>query len=245
MKSFGILTLLLLGSCATPEKTAPASSETVPAVDVQYWGSLPAMHRQGEVTALVTLDQLMPDENAIGLGARAGLWGEITVVDGTAFSARSQGTKQVSLTKGRTLDDGACLLVWASVSDWQVQTVERDLPLSELGNYLAEKIGHDGPTPFRILGLFNHLSWHVVDGPTAPGIEASCATHSSEGVQGKAKNILKAQLVGFYSQNHKAIFTRHDAVHHTHVIVYGKDGQQTGHLDDVVIPAGSQLSLPQ
>lgn len=235
---------LVAFSCVSLEETQP-TNPLVPKVEVRHWGSLPAMHRRGEVDALVSLRELLPDAHAIGLGARAGLWGEITVMGGTAFSAKTQGDQSVAFDAGSNSRDEACLLVWASVPDWQVRTVAQDVSLAGLGEFLAEEIGHDGPTPFRIAGNFQKLEWHVVDGPTAPGIEASCESHSEEGIQDRAQEVLRAELVGFYSQNHKAVFTRHDALHHTHVLVYdGEDITQTGHLDDVVVPAGSSLYLP-
>ena len=99
-------------------------------------------------------------------------------------------------------------------------------------------------------GRFQTLKWHVVDGPTAPGVEASCESHSQEGIQGfrEGKATIHASLVGFWSKKHKAIFTRHDSLHHTHVIVDGAENlgmkSQTGHVDQVIIPAGSRLFLP-
>ena len=237
VSGMGALPLLLLAACAS-------AASDVPRVEVQVWGSLPGMHKRGEIDALVTLDTLLPAENAFAIGARAGLLGEITVADGTAYIARTAGTQEVSYAKGRAMDDGACLLVWAEVPRWQVQTIERAVPIAELGDYLAEKIGHDGPTPFRIVGLFKELNWHVVDGPTAPGIEASCEAHSAAGIQSQADGALNAQLVGFWSTRHKAIFPRHGSLHHTHVVVSGAE-RRTGHVDGGVIPAGCMLLLPE
>jgi acetolactate decarboxylase len=213
-------------------------------VEVQVWGSLPGMHKRGEIEALVHLDTLLPAEHAVGLGARAGLLGEITVTEGAAFVARSNGSRDVVHAAERAADDGACLLVWAEVPRWRTVTVEHAVPMARLGEFLAEKVGHAGPTPFRILGRFTELDWHVVDGPTAPGIEASCEAHSAAGVQSQAEGGVEAELVGFWSTRHKAVFTRHDSLHHTHVVVRGGE-PRSGHVDGGVIPAGSALLLPE
>ena len=51
------------------------------------------------------------------------------------------------------------------------------------------------------------------------------------------------EIVGFFSKEHKAIFTHHDSYVHMHLIT--KNREKMGHLDEILFKEGSlTLYLP-
>ena len=53
----------------------------------------------------------------------------------------------------------------------------------------------------------------------------------------------RSEIVGFFSTEHKAIFTHHDSFLHMHLIT--ADRKKMGHLDEVMFKKGSmRLYLP-
>ena len=257
MKNDSILilgVLVLMASCAapTPESnpvplsTAAATPE-LPAIHV--WGSLPGMHKRHEIATLVKLSDLMPDATLIGLGAATNLDGELTVLDGHAYVARPRNGKVSQSDTNQSSDAEACMFVAAKVKDWVEFPLDSAIPMSKFDAWMTQHLDTTAPIPFTIQGHFQDLNWHVVDGANASAGDASCASHSVEGIQmslADSPQLLlqdssNAVLVGFWSKHHKAVFTRHDSENHTHVIVAGVG---SGHVDSCTIPAGATLRLP-
>lgn len=51
-----------------------------------------------------------------------------------------------------------------------------------------------------------------------------------------------ARIIGFFSPNHRAVFTHHDTKTHAHVI--RETPMLSGHIDHVDVSLGSRLFLP-
>ena len=254
MKSTTLLALgltILAASCVAPvsqtheeaQANEPQSAATTkPALpEVHIWGSLPGMHKRGEVDALVTLAELMPSEDLIALGAAADLDGEITIHRGMAHITRPRNGEAKEIRTQLANDAGACMMVAAHVPEWSTIQIMQDIPMSEFDAWMTAHLDTTGPIPFTIYGRFSQLDWHIVDGSKATSGDSSCASHSAQGIQFQlAPEEIHVTLVGFWSKHHKAVFSRHDSENHTHVIAHG----QSGHVDDAVIPAGATLSIP-
>ena len=71
--------------------------------------------------------------------------------------------------------------------------------------------------------------------------EHSHEKHISSGPHGTLANTA-AEVLGFYSKHHHAIFTHHTTNMHLHVRTM--DGQLAGHLDDLELGEGMKLLLP-
>ena len=76
-----------------------------------------------------------------------------------------------------------------------------------------------------------------------PGTTVSSREEAHEEQKDFIVNEKDVEIVGFYSKEHKGIFTHHDADTHMHLI--SSDRKIMGHLDDVSFNAGAMnISFP-
>lgn len=232
-----------LASCAAPAPiTAPR---------VQAFGSLREIVREGRRDGVVALTDAfggaLPGRHACGVGALAGLRGEVTLLEGrwwlTYPAARGDGTRTTHDARG----EQAALLVVAEVPRWREVVLEEDVPFAALAGRLAALAAEHGldpevPFPFVIEGELLAARWHVIDGRRlAPG-PSSHSAHVSAGHPGGAERV-RASVVGFHSRRHHGVFTHHGDDLHLHVVF--ADPEATAHLDDAAaIAKGAVVRLP-
>jgi acetolactate decarboxylase len=80
---------------------------------------------------------------------------------------------------------------------------------------------------FRLTGNLAEAHLHVVDLP--PGREVHSPDDAHEGQKSYVLKDLDAELLGFFSTRHKAVFTHHDTNIHLHLITI--DRKWMGHLE--------------
>ncbi|HMO31814.1 MAG TPA: hypothetical protein PKE07_02335 [Lacibacter sp.] len=218
------LGLLLTAPLVTVSQTTP----------VQYKGAMRQLHRNGNASASVRVDSIITP-HLFAVGPVAGLRGEIFVWDGRPFVAGITGERKESFVTKDVQPLDAVFLVYADVPAWdtleialQSRTI-RELE-QELGRIAAER-GLDTlqPFPFLVLGHIAKGKGHIVYADTLthqiqPGTLEQYKHYNQIEAQ-------KAQLIGFYSQEHAGIFTHHDSYLHIHYRMYNK--YQAGHLDEV------------
>ena len=97
------------------------------------------------------------------------------------------------------------------------------------------------PFMFKITGMAETATIHIVNLPAG-----STVSSPSEAHQGQIDYELvneQMEIVGFFSKEHKAIFTHHDSYVHMHLIT--KNRKKMGHLDEILFKEGSlTLYLP-
>ncbi|MHC5209883.1 MAG: hypothetical protein ACYTG2_04100 [Planctomycetota bacterium] len=214
--------------------------------ELQVHGALRAMMHEGRTGAVVSLDTLLPDPELVAVGALAELAGEITIVRGTASLSFPDGDDAVRTETSERSDAGAALLVAARVPAWRRVVTERPIPFEELDARIAELAGTlgSGPGqrfPFLLEGTFEQLRWHVIDGRRLDAGASSHEDHVAAAVITSAERT-PATLVGFYSESDGGIFTHMGARTHVHCII--DEPVSSGHVDHVVVPAGTTLSVP-
>jgi hypothetical protein len=231
---------------------ACTSSRDVPRPDdgarwdgvVTVHGELRAMMHEGRTAAAVALDTILPHPGRFAVGALADFSGEVTVLDGMAYLSRPDGDS--TRTDARTDSAGAALLVSADVPRWQTVTLDRAIPFAQLDAEIA-RLGAaagmpaDGRYPFLVEGEFEDLRFHVVDGRRFTGRETTHEEHRSVSVQ-IAHARATATLIGFFSRQDHGVFTHMGSDTHVHVVV--TPPLATGHVDHVVIAAGSRVKFP-
>ncbi len=213
---------------------------------VEVHGALRAMMHEGETGTMVTLDTMLPDSNLYALGALTGLAGEVTVIAGKAYLSYPEGMDGVRIRTTGMSDDGATLLVSAVVPAWRAVTIEKPIRFdaidAEVARLAAAAGQHTGGRiPFLIEGDFEDLQWHVIDGSrTGPGGESG-TDHLKAAVKDTIDRA-RGTLVGFYSPDDQGVFTHMGSKTHIHCSVDDPPG--SGHVDHVVIPAGSVIKFP-
>jgi acetolactate decarboxylase len=232
MKQFFILLLLIIVSCNDKKS-----------VQVEYTGALMRM-MSGDISATIKLSDLEDRTNLYALGAIENLKGEIQIFNGEPIiSSVENGEVLIS----SQLDKNASLLVYAEVDAWDSYEVPTGISTSlELQSYIVEiakvsGVGVNLPFPFLLQGEVDSLSWHVIDWKNGD-TEHSHVKHQTSGLNGVLENEV-VEVLGFYSENHKGIFTHHTSNVHLHFRT--SDLKLAGHVDELELGTKMILKLPK
>ena len=196
----------------------------------------------GDLRGHVELEPLSSVPHLYGLGPLEGLRGEVSIFGGVPSIARIERGTVVTAASWNTR---ACFLVWAQVPAWSERTtdgiaasldgVEREVVA------LAREAGldPDRPLPFRVRGIAVEATFHVLD--KRDGLPHNPERHD----QAKVRRTLErasVELVGFYSRQHRGIFTPGESNVHVHLRT--EDGRISGHLEAVRLAPGARLAVP-
>jgi len=238
-----IMAFLLSLACSQGRNPAPATGSWDG--NVQVHGALHAMLHEGQTGPNVSLDSLLPDPDLYALGALAELSGEVTIVRGKVYLSYPAGDTTRTETPART-NAAATLFVSSRVGSWRSVSTKRLIAFEDLDEEIAKLateagISRDDRFPFLLEGDFEDLEWHVVDGRRMTAGGTSHQDHKSAAVNAR-RDRASATLVGFYSQSDQGVFTHTGSRTHVHCVL--DDPLVTGHVDHVVIPAGTTLRFP-
>jgi acetolactate decarboxylase len=239
-----ILCCLPLWGCSERGRSVAPDSRTWDGA-VEVHGALRAMLHEGQTGPMVSLDSILPDTSLVALGALANLAGEITVVDGEVYLSYPEGTEGTRTEVARETNAGAALLVTAGVPSWQSLRIEHAIRFEELDDRIASLAVSAGIEakrfPFLLVGDFEDLQWHVVDGTRLNAGETTHQDHLSASVQSQ-RSRASATLVGFYSDRDQGVFTHMGSKTHIHCVV--AEPVSAGHVDHVTVPAGTTVKFP-
>lgn len=210
--------------------------------DVKVIGQMKNVMWKGELFGNIHLDTIANKENLYGFGPVEYLAGEILIIDGKSY--KSTVTSDTAMKVEETYDIKAPFFAYANISDWSEQSLPETVQnLEQLETYL-DSITKDSPRPFmfKLKGTVEQATVHIVNLP-----EGSKVSSPDEAHQGQVNYELqneKADIIGFFSTKHKAIFTHHNTFLHMHLIT--KDRRKMGHLDEVTFTPGTvKLYLPK
>lgn len=221
-----------------------------------HHGNFQRMMHTGNTTGQVALAALPQQSGTWGVGATAGLKGEIVQIDGRLLV--SPGTDEQGRVRQPQHGEEAVLFASGRVQAWQDVPVPRDLDAAAFEAFVQERAAMLGLTPdqpfvFRVEGRFPHLLWHVVTGEKGPG-----GGHGAHGAHGahqaghanKRSDMrlfhqpgARGQLIGVYSGA-----ALEGAVSHPgerfHIHYADSGATVSGHVDRYSVAAGSVLKLP-
>ena len=113
--------------------------------------------------------------------------------------------------------------------------------IKDVEKYIDEKtIKNKRPFAFKLIGNISKAVIHIQNLPEGTKVSSPDEAH-----QGQTNYVLKnedVEVIGFFSTEHKGVFTHHDSYIHLHLIT--KDEQKMGHLDELEINA-MKLYLPK
>jgi len=227
--------------------TLPAASL---AQDLTAHGNFRHMMHTGESAGTVTLDGLdVP--GGWGVGALAGLRGEIVIMDGRVLVSRGD-DPQARLTAPQAGDEAA-ILAYGQVADWQSVTLPHDMTPERLAMFLGHQGGALGLDleagfPIRLQGSFPTLVWHVVTGE-APA-QGHGTGHGGAGHANSQSGMIlfdeagtAGEIVGVYTGAALEGIASHPG-ERLHLHFVSQDGTRSGHVDAVSFPAGTTLLVP-
>lgn len=211
---------------------------------VSFVGALKNFRMKGDISAKLDLKVLEGKSELYALGAYENLKGEIQIFDGAPYGTIVSGEK---LVFDHSFEKKASLLVYTQVKSWREIPIpdfvdsqsKLELFLSDLGEqvgFAAEK-----PFPFLIKGKVRNLAWHIIDWNKEDTLH-NHKKHIESGLNGELSDA-DVEILGFYSDHHKGIFTHHMTSVHMHFKT--SDSSLAGHVDDLTPGKGMQLMLPK
>ena len=216
--------------------------------DFFYAGNFESMINTGDVSGKIKLSQLKQKSGYWGLGALAGLNGEIIQINGKLLV--SYGNK-TNVTNSFGTNESATLWMSEKVSKWQNIKITKNMDSEQFEQFveqsaLKNKIDLNKPFAFRVTGKYRNLSWHIVSGVHHhKTINTSEEEHSNHMANLRVFDQANAsgELIGFYSGDKLAGVISHvDEKYHLHYI--NESETISGHVDDYSIESGSILWLP-
>ena len=230
--------------------------------DFQVVGHFKKMMHSGDTAAKSTVQELLKGPGTWGVGAMAGLEGEILLFDGKYLV--SWGKDEGGKTVAPVSSDSVTLFAGGRVAAWADSVVPEDMTQPEFETFLLGRAKEAGlslasPFPFLVQGVFPKMVWHVVTG-TSKGHSAASAVvghgakhgsashggghaNSQAGMKVFNKPNQTGSLVGVYSgQALEGVITHPGEKFHLHFVTTSLSA--SGHVDAYSVKKGSKLSLP-
>jgi len=228
------IVVLSVGCAATIEKNQPDTT-------VQVVGAMRNVMWKGDLQGTIALDAIANKKHLYGLGPVEYLAGELLIVDGKSY--KSTVVSETEMRVEETFAVKAPFFVYANVPDWKEQPLPDSIrTISQLEAFLDQATKQaKRPFAFRLEATVDSALIHIVNLPR--GTQVSSPDEAHEGQVNYSLQNQDVEIVGFFSTEHKAVFTHHDTFLHMHLIT--KDKKQMGHLDDLHLRPGTvKLYLP-
>lgn len=235
--AIAVLASLLLG-CHSAEKKKTTEEEKTYA-DVEVVSAMRNVMWKGELGSNIQLDSISNKKGLYGIGPVSYLQGELLINDGSSYVSTVVTDSAMKVTK--TYKVGAPFFVYTHVKEWQQVDVPASLKnIKQLETFISNQVKDmKKPLAFKLAGHVASAHIHIQNLPDGAVVSSPQEAH-----QGQVNYKLydeAVEIVGFYSTEHKGIFTHHDSFVHMHLIT--QDELQMGHLDEVEIK-DMKLFLP-
>lgn len=228
--TFLILFVLVLWACSAHQRAENK---------VHIAGALRDIMHKNDVSTKVYLDTL-PDQHLYAVGALDSLRGEILIEDGKPYISMADSASAVSLSNAS--HEGAALLVYANVNEWQSMglpdSIRNMADLERLLTTIVQQQNLTEPLPFRLEGIASALDYHIIR--NAPG-----ATTHEEKKKASYSAVLtntQVEITGFYSGHHQGVFTHMNTKMHMHM--RNDPATVMGHVEALELGSGMKLFIP-
>jgi acetolactate decarboxylase len=208
---------------------------------VTITGAMKDVMWKGELYGKISLDTIADKEHLYGFGPAENMTGEILIADGRCFEANV--VSPVSMKVTETFHLKAPFFARCNIRKWTEQSLPDSVTdLQQLENYLIGISGGiDVPYLFKLGGTITTAAIHVLNMPAGTAVKSPEDTRKGTVVY-KIKNEPVA-VIGFFSTQHKTIFTHHDTFLHLHLLT--NDHKKMGPLDAITFkPGAMKLYLP-
>jgi hypothetical protein len=198
---------------------------------------------QCDISGHIVLASISDLQNLYAVGPAERLQGEVSIFDSVPSISRIiDGTLKIETN----FNLNACFLVYAQVSAWHRVTIPTAIvDEATLESYIVKVASELGvnvsqPFPFLINATPERATFHVLD-------KRDGLTHNPElHEKAKVRFLLQrepVEVIGFYSNRHRGIFTPGNANIHMHV--RSADGRMAGHLEKIQLERGATLAVPR
>jgi acetolactate decarboxylase len=184
---------------------------------------------KGQLQGIINLDTISNREHLYGFGPQEYLNAELLIIDGKSYKSTVVNDSTMKVVE--TFDSKAPFFGYATISEWEQLTMPDSVTtIPSLENYL-DKISqkHIRPFLFKLVGKIDTASIHIVNLPKNTAVHSPDDAH--KGRKSFELQNEQVRIIGFFSTEHKTIFTHHDTFLHMHLIT--NDNLKMGHLDEV------------
>jgi acetolactate decarboxylase len=209
--------------------------------EVKIVGEMKNVMWKGQLFGNIKLDTISNKTNLYGLGPVEYLSGEILVIDGKSY--KSTVISDTTMKVEETYDIKAPFFGYANISKWTEQTLPNSIQtIQQLETYLDNLTKKSlRPFMFKLSGTVEQAVIHIVNLPK--GSKVSSPDEAHKGQKNYELKNEQSDIIGFFSTEHKAIFTHHDTYVHMHIMTTNR--QKMGHLDEVLFKKGTmKLYVP-
>lgn len=236
--TFGLLTISMISCNWIKNETHTNKTDTYP--DIKIVGAMKNVMWKGELGSRIDLDTISDKNGLYGLGPVSYLKGELLINNGKSYV--STVTSDTTMTVEERFDVSAPFFVYANTTVWNEIELPTDVKtIDDLEKFIDDKtLDFKRPFVFKLIGQVSSAIIHIQNLP-----EGTNVTSPDEAHQGQIKYDVKneeSEIIGFFSTEHKGVFTHHDSFLHMHLIT--KDESKMGHLDELEIGEMS-LYLPE
>lgn len=195
---------------------------------------------KGELQGKVLLDTLNK-KHLYGIGPVEYLQGELLIIDGNSYM--STVISDTTMSVEETYQVKAPFFVYGNVREWYREALPAHVKnLKDLETYVNLKANQfSAPFVFKLNGTVAQADIHVQNLPS--GSEVNSPQDAHKGQTNFSIENEMVEIVGFYSTEHKGIFTHHDTNMHLHLITEKRD--KMGHLDKVLFDETMQVHFPK
>lgn len=209
---------------------------------VKVIGEMRNVMWKGQLYGNIRLDTIADKTNLYGLGPVEYLAGEVLIINGRSY--KSTVVSDTAMKVEETYHIRAPFFGYANIAKWREQDLPHDIQtLAQLEQYI-DRVTKTSPRPFifKLSGVVEQATIHIVNLPPGSTVSSPAEAHKGQ-INYQLKNE-QSEIIGFFSTQHKAIFTHHDTYLHMHLIT--ADRLKMGHLDEVHFKSGTmKLYLPE
>jgi acetolactate decarboxylase len=208
--------------------------------EIKIVGEMRNVMWKGQLYGNINLDTIANKEHLFGLGPVEYLSGELMIFDGKAY--KSTVLTPTTMKVEETFITKAPFFGYANIEKWEEQNLPDSVKtLTQLETYInAISQRSKRPFFFKLEGEISSANIHIVNLPKGSKVSSPDEAHKGQTNYQLQNEIV--DILGFFSTEHKAIFTHHDTFLHLHLIT--KDRSKMGHLEQVELKGTVKLFLP-
>jgi alpha-acetolactate decarboxylase len=236
----------------SPAASKPVAPATVGIRELVQYGKMHEVIGMQRHEGRVSLADLIQRPHFYGVGALAGLRGEISIIDGVPTVTEVIDPAHAKAVNADADQRQATMLIGAYVDSWTESVIDRDLNDSELDDWISseiERLGGDvnQPTIFMVDGSFNTVHLHVINGacPVHARIRQLTIPEEQLPFDATLENV-SGQVVGVFAIDAAGKLTHPATRTHKHLVyrdvITGE--RLNGHVESITVIRGARLLLP-
>lgn len=197
--------------------------------EIKIVGEMKNIMWKGQLYGSINIDTIVNKEHLYGFGPVEYLSGELLIINGKSYKSTVLTSAEMKVEE--TFKTKAPFFAYANIEKWKEQNLPDTIQtIEQLETYLNQSTKtFKRPFMFKLVATIEKAAIHIVNLP-----KGSTVSSPEEAHNGQTNFILtneEVDIIGFFSTEHKAIFTHHDSFLHMHLITVNR--QKMGHLDEL------------